>query len=40
MRKTRISTMHDLASVARGRPIELGLTQANLDAFLDEYYNR
>jgi transcriptional regulator with XRE-family HTH domain len=30
MRKTRIKTMHDLASVARGRRIELGLTQAEL----------
>ena len=30
MRKTRIRTMHDLASVARGRRIELGLTQAEL----------
>lgn len=30
MRRTRIQTMHDLASVARGRRIELGLTQAEL----------
>jgi transcriptional regulator with XRE-family HTH domain len=30
MRKTRIRTMHDLASVARGRRIELGLTQGEL----------
>jgi transcriptional regulator with XRE-family HTH domain len=30
MRKTRIRTMHDLVSVARGRRIELGLTQAEL----------
>lgn len=32
MRRTRIQTMHDLASVARGRRIELGLTQAELAA--------
>jgi transcriptional regulator with XRE-family HTH domain len=32
MRKTRIRTMPDLASVARGRRIELGLTQAELAA--------
>jgi y4mF family transcriptional regulator len=30
MRNTRIRTMHDLASAARGRRIELGLTQAEL----------
>jgi transcriptional regulator with XRE-family HTH domain len=30
MRKTRIRTMHDLASMARGRRIELGLSQAEL----------
>jgi transcriptional regulator with XRE-family HTH domain len=30
MRKTWIRTMHDLAIVARGRRIELGLTQAEL----------
>ena len=30
MRRTRIQTMHDLASVARGRRIEFGLTQAEL----------
>lgn len=30
MRRTQIRTMHDLASVARGRRIELGLTQAEL----------
>jgi transcriptional regulator with XRE-family HTH domain len=30
VRRTRIQTMHDLASVARGRRIELGLTQAEL----------
>lgn len=32
MRRTRIQTMHDLASVARGRRIELGLTQAEVAA--------
>jgi transcriptional regulator with XRE-family HTH domain len=30
MRRMRIRTMHDLASVARGRRMELGLTQAEL----------
>jgi HTH-type transcriptional regulator/antitoxin HipB len=30
MHRMRIRTMHDLISVARGRRIELGLTQAEL----------
>ena len=30
MLRTQIKTMHDLASVARGRRIELGLTQAEV----------
>jgi transcriptional regulator with XRE-family HTH domain len=30
MRRTQVKTMHDLSAVARGRRIELGLTQAEL----------
>lgn len=30
MREMRITTMHDLCSLAKGRRIELGLTQADL----------
>ena len=32
MREMRITTMHDLCSLAKGRRVELGLTQADLAA--------